>query len=1152
MAGVAKQGHYIVAPCPKCGGSDRFICGPKVNYAVFACRQCEHTLAVNAILGIAWQSDNMPAVKPWTAPTVDAGRLDAIRAIYGALTTFAQAQLQITPHAIEYLNGRGMTPVQLSLNNVGLGYIDAKCYRQWWQTLDAGQRAAAQWAGLPDGERSRFSGHAAMFAGGHMGKILFAYYNASGQVVDLRTRSISPNDTINGKQVRYASPTGSQADRGADAPYAVHLAQGPQVVLTEGEFKALAANLLAGVPALALRGTSDWNDAYLNHLRGKLVILAFDNDRGDGLPPGQVATVKMGRLLVAHDIDVMVLDPAYLGDCKGIDDYIAAHGGAAFAELVKPRNLCPLSIYEYQLRKAGDDLSKFKAPRVDVGTVRQWAPAEQVDAHAHQLGQTVTVEQAGWQIAATVRAHVENWHRGQAQVLITAPAGVGKTHETVKTVLDVAGTTGQTVAIILPNHATIDEKIADGTLAGFQHIYGRNADNCEQSDHALALTKKGYSPGALLCPDCPALAWCNEHGYKSQFKGPAHRAYPHAHLHTSYPGGEDLVIVDELTHKSFISSMQIGANDIASTLAADTLTGPQRWLLDGINRLFQAPGLGDLEGTTFYSVLESVYPPLRNVSEWADADSLQAALTDLVISADGQSIERLPQQYGAKLISLLAEDVLRLNRGEPVTGRVRLVSVANSRWIELTYSKGALPGWFTSRPVVILNATADCAIMNDVAGPLRTVAPQVAIAAGNEVAQDVTYNNAKSAYAGQSEDAERRRVAWLDGIRTHISAHAGGEVDTTIIVAKALAPIVERAFPLARVAYYHALEGRNDLQRGLTILASAVPINIDAIRREAAALWPGIDQTLTRNRVAFDYANAAGELLTTEQIDGLDPRLSALIAQHRDAAAVQAVHRSRIIRQSGRRVVIMFARPIPGIRPTTVTTDRPTGEDKRSARHAEMIQRLISAAGELVAERGGCAVDELAALAEVAVNTARKYLPEVYRATKFGHLALPVLQPLANGGQRRRNMDLILSPDLVAEIRQSRQLHVNHERNNSNSITTVIYVQLGKFLPSSTWQIDVDALTSTIPPVTNAENAPAPEARPGRWRAVLDALALKADLQRAQQGDAATRRHANHLIAWLNGKHEDSRQANEAASMLGIKFKIDWRMAREESFADAS
>lgn len=58
-------------------------------------------------------------------------------------------------------------------------------------------------------------------------------------------------------------------------------------------------------------------------------------------------------------------------------------------------------------------------------------------------------------------------------------------------------------------------------------------------------------------------------------------------------------------------------------------------------------------------------------------------------------------------------------------------------------------------------------------------------------------------------------------------------------------PIVEAAFPAAKVAYYHALEGRNDLQSGLTILASVVPIDTKAIQREAAALYPGIDTTLT-------------------------------------------------------------------------------------------------------------------------------------------------------------------------------------------------------------------------------------------------------------------------------------------------------------------
>lgn len=62
------------------------------------------------------------------------------------------------------------------------------------------------------------------------------------------------------------------------------------------------------------------------------------------------------------------------------------------------------------------------------------------------------------------------------------------------------------MAVVLPNHATIDEKIADGTLTGFRHVYGHTPEMCQQSDVANALIRKGYSPGQLLCPDCPAAA----------------------------------------------------------------------------------------------------------------------------------------------------------------------------------------------------------------------------------------------------------------------------------------------------------------------------------------------------------------------------------------------------------------------------------------------------------------------------------------------------------------------------------------------------------------------------------------------------------------------------------------------------------------------
>ena len=113
-------------------------------------------------------------------------------ALCDKVATFAQDQLVDNENAQRYLSDRGIDLPFAVLT--GLGYINGPIYRQWYLTLRQSERTAAEWAGLPDGDRDRLSGHAAMFAGGYQGKIVFPYFDEGGDVVDLRTRSISPKD----------------------------------------------------------------------------------------------------------------------------------------------------------------------------------------------------------------------------------------------------------------------------------------------------------------------------------------------------------------------------------------------------------------------------------------------------------------------------------------------------------------------------------------------------------------------------------------------------------------------------------------------------------------------------------------------------------------------------------------------------------------------------------------------------------------------------------------------------------------------------------------------------------------------------------------------------------------------------------------------
>ncbi|MDQ3248508.1 MAG: hypothetical protein M3Q45_04795, partial [Chloroflexota bacterium] len=648
----------------------------------------------------------------------------------------------------------------------------------------------------------------------------------------------------------------------------------------------------------------------------------------------------------------------------------------------------------------------------------------------------------------------------------------------------------------------------------------------------------GYSPGAIICPTCPALRWCQAHGYKSQFKYKANRAYVHAHLHTDYPAGEDMVIVDELTHKSFVGLMNIWPGDVINALSKATIGEAQRALLTAIISMFSTPNLSNLAGAIFYEVLERFYPDLRNVDAWGDGSLVQSALNEVAFEFSAQvrrtiyEAEELPQQFGEKLFAILSDDVRRLNAGQMPTGRIRM-AVGKTRRIELSYAKGALPAWYGQRPTIVMNATADPDIMQHLIGPVKVVAPVVAPAAGATIIQDLTMNNAKSSLVGNSPEADKRRTIWLGNIRRHIEAHPGGEADTVIITTKALLEQVRAEFPAARAAYYHALEGRNDLQGGLTILANTPPINLDAIKREAAALYPGIDATLTRTSVAFDEANASGEHMAVEQIDGADPRLQALIWQHRDAAVIQAAHRSRILRNPDRTVVIMFSRPIPGLRPTQIIRDYAATSAGRAEQRQAILSSLIEAGGALIDDVGGFTVESLAGLSESSVNTVRKYWQDITTALSLHWLDLPVLQTLNHGTARARTLRVALPREAMDKCK----MHVDHERYKNRFITFVIYVQ--PLLPHG-WTIDESILHDmmNMGPAAPEPVKEAPIAVPlaHRWRFVGQASLLIGDLVLSDRSeDTDKRRTAKTLRGYLDGHHHDHRLAYLAAFEIGVQ-----------------
>jgi hypothetical protein len=133
-------------------------------------------------------------------------------------------------------------------------------------------------------------------------------YRANGVSRMLRTRKLQPA----AGQPAYFSPAGVGLYAGGAPCFFLHdvLAQTDTVILTEGEFKALAcwqawrAGALS-MPAIATPGIGYLPDALIAALAGKTVYLAYDvEQRRDPfvLSPGETFTIRNGERLTGIGI----------------------------------------------------------------------------------------------------------------------------------------------------------------------------------------------------------------------------------------------------------------------------------------------------------------------------------------------------------------------------------------------------------------------------------------------------------------------------------------------------------------------------------------------------------------------------------------------------------------------------------------------------------------------------------------------------------------------------------------------------------------------------------------------------------------------------------------------------------------------------------
>jgi DNA primase len=268
---------------------------------------------------------------------------------------------------------RVLSPQEIAQAHLGYTTAAAWCAGQLWQPDGAQARAYLHQRGLSDetiraaglGYHPHVSGSQglgdALYAGnrdaymgaqlgGILGKqgralhmlldaITFPYHH-HGTVAMLRSRKLDP-----GEGPKYLAPRGTLY-AGATPCFFLHavLDQTDQVIVTEGEFKALACyqawqDHQITMPAVATPGIGLLRDEMIDALRGKTVYLCYDSEARkdpDHLSPGEEYTIKHGERLTTRGIPVKVIRlprPAHVAKVD-LDSFLLEQGAAALQALI--------------------------------------------------------------------------------------------------------------------------------------------------------------------------------------------------------------------------------------------------------------------------------------------------------------------------------------------------------------------------------------------------------------------------------------------------------------------------------------------------------------------------------------------------------------------------------------------------------------------------------------------------------------------------------------------------------------------------------------------------------------------------------------------------------------------------------------------------
>ena len=278
-------------PCPVCGGRDRFylVRQPRNGGPPFwKCRRCGYR-----------EYTGLPVLPcPASARLSEQDRRTLQRIMVAASEQLTSEQLAMATEAQQYLRRRGVddaTQRHLIAHRV-LGFVPYAWIDAWKRT----EYDARILLGDSESEAQHAARSVLRLGFGratNVPSIVFGYWKKN-QVCAIRGRRIPPYD----RTVRYWSQSISTAlPLFAPAPDVWSCAT---VGLTEGELKAIVAYVawkrsVIPFPFLAIPGATVRNPEWLESLRGRHVVLAFDADANGA---GQRAQRELGDLLVSFGI----------------------------------------------------------------------------------------------------------------------------------------------------------------------------------------------------------------------------------------------------------------------------------------------------------------------------------------------------------------------------------------------------------------------------------------------------------------------------------------------------------------------------------------------------------------------------------------------------------------------------------------------------------------------------------------------------------------------------------------------------------------------------------------------------------------------------------------------------------------------------------